>query len=323
MKKKLSVVVLVCIIFSLLCGCTVGTPEFLPGEQEGDENYVWVCKEPFAYFTLVNKTEDEKFYLKVYNDYSESYASPSFKACFENECDYTFFYASYNARDGRTTFYTPGLLDEYSAEEYFFGSGDYRKDYFDFEVEHQYVDFSDGELTTLRFDKITKEEFCETYGEERYNLLIEEEEKYDETKPLPEFLPGQYEGDENYVWVCKEPFAYLCLAPDEEETSYAYKSFFENEDGCSFLYIRYDRLWEEMSFSKPPSDDSAYSQLCFKASADFYEDYFDLEIVHRISDIFDEKISTLRFEKMTKEEFRETYGEERFNRIMENEAEGI
>ncbi len=319
MKKALSIVILICILLSLLCGCIVGTPEFLPGEHEGDENYVWVCKEPFVYFALVNKTEDTEFYLKFYTDSGHGYSSPSFKACFEDETDYTFFYASYNPKDGATTFAVPGLLDEYSAEEYFWGRGDYYQDYFEFEIGNDFVNFFNGELPTLRFEKMTKEQFCETYGEERYNRMLEEEEKYNETKPVPEFLPGEHEGDENFVWVCKEPLAYLSLVPDDEETIYAFKSCFENEDGYSILYANYDQIGREMLFSELPSDKKSYSQLCFLGVADCHEDYFDFTVSQDNADFFDEKAPTLRFEKMTKEEFREEYGEERFYRII---AEG-
>ncbi len=323
MKKKLSVVVLACIIFSLLCGCTVGTPEFLPGEHEGDENFVWVCKEPFVYFALVNKTDDTDFYLKVYTDNSSGFVSPSFKVCFEDESDYTFFYADYSPIDGTMGFYVPGILDEYSAEEYFWGTGDYYQDYFEFEVGNDFVNFFDGELPLFRFDKMTKEQFCKTYGEERYNRMLEEEEKYNETKPLPEFLPGEHEGDENFVWVCKEPMAYLTLVDDDEETIYAFKSCFENEDDYSVLYAKYDHIYEEMSFSEPPSNEKSYARLCFLGVADCHEDYFDFTVLQDNADFFDEKAPTLRFEKMTKEEFREVYGEERFNRITEGETDGI
>ncbi len=316
MKKALSVVVLICILFSLLCGCTVGTPEFLPGEHEGDENYVWVCKEPFVYFALVNKTEDTDFYLKFYTDTGSGYASPSFKACFEDETDYTFFYANYNPINGSTTFSVPGLLDEYSAEEYFGGRGDYYQDYFEFEVRNDFVNFFNGELPTLRFEKMTKEQFFETYGEERYNRMLEEEEKYNETKPVPEFLPGEHEGDENFVWVCKEPLAYLSLAPDAEETIYAFKSCFENEDGYFILYANYDQICEEISFIELPLDKKSYSQLFFWGVVDCYEDYFDLKVLKDNHGLFNGEFPTLRFEKMTKEEFHEIYGEERFYRII-------
>ena len=53
------------------------------------------------------------------------------------------------------------------------GYADYRKNYFDFEVEYDNINFFDGELPTLRFEKMTKEEFRETYGEERYNRITE------------------------------------------------------------------------------------------------------------------------------------------------------
>ena len=56
---------------------------------------------------------------------------------------------------------------------------------------------------------------------------------------------------------------------------------------------------------------------------EYYESYFNLMIKHDDVNFFDGEFPTLRFEKMTKEEFRETYGEERFNRITESEADGI
>ena len=47
----------------------------------------------------------------------------------------------------------------------FGGHTEYYENYFAFEVEHDPVNFFGGELPELRFDKMTKEDFLEQYGE--------------------------------------------------------------------------------------------------------------------------------------------------------------
>ena len=50
MKKKLLILTAICFLFSFVCGCAHEIPEYLPGEREGDSQFVWVCQEPFGFF---------------------------------------------------------------------------------------------------------------------------------------------------------------------------------------------------------------------------------------------------------------------------------
>ena len=142
MKKKLSVVVLVCIIFSLLCGCTTRVPSLFPGKTDGDENFVWVCKEPFAYFSL----DKEK---KVRS-------SPCLKGYFEKDGELPCLYLYFMPIGGTTELCEAEKFYDEDLYNTVVGYADYRKNYFDFEVEYDNINFFDGELPTLRFEKMTK-----------------------------------------------------------------------------------------------------------------------------------------------------------------------
>ncbi len=160
MKKKLSVVVLICIIFSLLCGCENPNSKYMPKHCANRENYVWVCKEPFAFMFL-----------------SETYSSENyeyFEAYFEEEDGYLLSLASFTPHGVDGCFTKPDAVDEKGL--FFWGYADYYEDYFDFTVTRDFINLFDGELPTLRFEKMTKEQFRETYGEERYNRIITEGE---------------------------------------------------------------------------------------------------------------------------------------------------
>ncbi len=162
MKKKLSVVILICFLLSLLCGCTEKKiPEFLPGQHEGDENYVWVCKEPFACFFLIKQPETNSVDFKVY---------------FENEDDISSFDSTYNFRSNNMQFGQLSFGEYNDFESYFSGSAEFQQDKFEVKVKFDDINFFGGELPTLRFEKMTKEEFHEIYGEERFYRIIAEGE---------------------------------------------------------------------------------------------------------------------------------------------------
>ena len=150
MKKRLSVVVLLCFLFSLLCGCTAKTPQFLPGEQEGDENYVWVCKEPFAYFSLNTPTEEIPAKFKLYLEKNEKIH---------------FFYGDYTLRSGALGFVREDYFNGADETAALGGTAEFYESYFDLVLVHDFINFFDGEFPTLRFEKMTKEEFKKEYGE--------------------------------------------------------------------------------------------------------------------------------------------------------------
>ena len=159
MKKKLSVVVLICIIFSLLCGCENPNSKYMPKHYADRENYVWVCKEPFSVMFL-----------------SETYSNEDceyFEAHFEEKDGYLLSLASFTPHGDDVFFQKPYVTSE--KDLFFFGHADYNEDYFDFTVTSDFINFFDGELPTLRFEKMTKEEFREVYGEERLSRITAEE----------------------------------------------------------------------------------------------------------------------------------------------------
>ena len=155
MKKKLSVVVLVCIIFSLLYGCENPKSKYMPKHCADRENYVWVCKEPFAFMFLSETYSNES------NEYFETY--------FEEEEGYLLSLASFTPHGDDGCFQKPYAADE--KDLFFWGHADYHADYFDFTVTSDFINFFDEELPTLRFEKMTKEEFREVYGEERFSRI--------------------------------------------------------------------------------------------------------------------------------------------------------
>ena len=161
MKKKLSVVVLICILFSLLCGCTKEVPKFLPGQHEGDKSFIWICKEPFAYFFLNDSTEKKP---------------AAFGICLEKGNERHFFYGDYTVRTGTMGFIRSGFFEGFEEYMVFGGNSEYYESYFNLMIKHDDVNFFDGEFPTLRFEKMTKEEFRETYGEERFSLITAEGE---------------------------------------------------------------------------------------------------------------------------------------------------
>lgn len=149
MKKNFLVLALICILFSLTCGCTHEIPEFLPGEKEEDAQFVWVCKEPFSIFALTD-------------DHKEQYYG-HMKGYIENESEFSYFYSVFNRIDGTTNFIQEELWDDPSEYESFWGYVDYRKNYFDLEITRDNINFFGGTLPKMRFEKMTKEEFAKKY----------------------------------------------------------------------------------------------------------------------------------------------------------------
>ena len=149
MKKKLLVLTLICFLLSLACGCTHKSPKYLPGLNEGDSGFVWVCKEPFGFFYITNELEGHYGPLKGY---------------VWKEGEFVCFYSAYFNVDGYTYFQEEKNWDYYFDNESFSADGYYFENYFSLYIEDDPMNFFDGELPELRFDKMTKEDFLLQYG---------------------------------------------------------------------------------------------------------------------------------------------------------------
>ena len=159
MKRKLLVLILICFLLSITCGCTRGTPKYLPGTSEGDSGFVWVCKEPFGFFYPTDEFE---------------WGAGLLKGHIWKEGKFVCFYSSYFNIDGNTYFKeitsfqedkNRGSIGSVFSNESFSGDGYYYKNDFSLYIEDDPMNFFDGELPKLRFDKMTKEDFLEKYGD--------------------------------------------------------------------------------------------------------------------------------------------------------------
>ncbi len=150
MKKKLLVLTLICFLLSLVCGCNSKIPKYLPRENEGDSQFVWVCKEPFGFFYLPDDDEGHYGFLKGY---------------IEKEGELICFYSAFLSIDGRTYFQEEKNWDFYFDNESFSGHGYYYKNDFSVYIKDDPINFFDEELPELRFDKMTKEDFLLQYGD--------------------------------------------------------------------------------------------------------------------------------------------------------------
>ena len=160
MKKKLISLTLICVLAFLLCGCIPERPEYLPGAKEEDINFVWVCEKPFSYFVVDKESTTGLPYLKGYIKKEE-----------EPLCFYM-----HEENDVITTFVEQTVWESRYGYDAFWGNSNYYEDYFEFEVEHDKINFFDGELPELRFDKMRKEDFLAKYGDiENVSELLEKE----------------------------------------------------------------------------------------------------------------------------------------------------
>lgn len=178
MKKKHLILALICILLSLTCGCTTKTPEFTPGENEGDSRFVWVCKEPFGFFYTTNDYEDFLEALNKHNEKLEKEGVPDtffytptslsdvlLKGYIEKEGKFVCFYSDFNPIGGSTDFWKKETWGDPSEYASFWGYADYYKNVFYLDIEDDPMNFFGGELPELQFDKMTKEDFLEKYGD--------------------------------------------------------------------------------------------------------------------------------------------------------------
>jgi len=159
MKKFLLVNTLLILVLLLACGCNRGNPKYLPGENEGDSHFIWLCQEPFGFFFLPD--DDEGYYGFL-------------KGRIEKDGELRCFYSAFNPVDGRTYFLEEEDIDELFYHESFSGHAYYSKNDFSMYIKYDPINFFDGELPTLQFDKMTKEDFLEQYGDiENLSELLE------------------------------------------------------------------------------------------------------------------------------------------------------
>ena len=159
--KKFIGLTLICVLLLSLCGCIAEQPEYLPGAKEEDVNFVWVCEKPFSYF-VVDREE-------LSNGY------PCLKGYITKEGKPVCFYMC-EANNVQTTFEEPSVWENSCGYPAFLGDTEYYEDYFEFEVERDNINFFDGELPKLRFDKMRKEDFLAKYGDiENVSELLEKE----------------------------------------------------------------------------------------------------------------------------------------------------
>ena len=157
MKKKFLILALICLLLSLVCGCGRGISKHLPGENEEDSKFVWVCKEPFGFFYLPD--DDERRYYGF------------LKGHIWKDGKFVCFYSAYLNMDGNTYFNEITSFHEDKdwgsvyRNESFSGWGSYYKNDFYLYVEDDPMNFFDGKLPLLRFYKMTKEDFLEKYGD--------------------------------------------------------------------------------------------------------------------------------------------------------------
>ena len=166
MKRKLVILTVICLFLSLVCGCSRAVPKYLPGENKGDSQFVWVCGEPFGFFFTTDAFEDEWGAMKGY---------------IEKNGEFVCFYSAFMPVGGNTAFQegkweraTYLSADNNHRDYDFKGYGDYYKTDFYLEIRDDPINFFDGELPELRFDKMTKEAFLEQYGDnETISELLE------------------------------------------------------------------------------------------------------------------------------------------------------
>lgn len=174
MKRKFISLTLICVLLISLCGCIRERPKYLPGKNEGDSQFVWVCKKPFAFFCPTYNYED---YWKTRNEYNKENGYPIeepiacgvfegvLKGCIEKEGEFIRFYSGFFYYDQTTYFYEEKNWGNPSKNENFSGHAYYYKNYFELVIGYDPENFFDSERPELRFDKMTKEDFLKSYGD--------------------------------------------------------------------------------------------------------------------------------------------------------------
>lgn len=142
-RRIVCLLVLICISFSL--SACISDADIRP---QFDPNYVWVCEDPFSYF--------------IYGDVNRD--APGILVYAENE--YYYFMV-----DGTGPSIDFALPSAFSADGYtpkgnllLYGIADYEEGYFVYTIEEDYLNIFGGEVKTMTFVRMSKEEFEEKHG---------------------------------------------------------------------------------------------------------------------------------------------------------------
>ncbi len=87
------------------------------------------------------------------------------KGYIEKEGELSCFYSAFNLIDGRTYFLEGENIDDLFYHESFTGHAYHYKNDFSVYIKDDLINFFGGELPTLRFDKMTREDFIKQHGD--------------------------------------------------------------------------------------------------------------------------------------------------------------
>ena len=116
----------------------------------------------------------------------------------------------------------------------------------------------------------------------------------------PEYFPGEQKGDTECIWICEEPFIYLY---QKQQDLLEGEIFYDNEEVDIYMY---EVLKSAHPYWMEIINQDGESKF-IDSDGLFYRDYFELEVKEDETNLFDGEFPTLRFEKMTKEEFAKKY----------------
>ena len=142
-SRIVCLVFILCFLF-LLSGC-IAREDVRP---HVDSNYIWVCEEPFSYF--------------IYGDVNRD--APGILVWEENE--YYYFMVDYTGTTVEfvlpSAFGEDGLTSD--GNTWLLGTADYQEGYFVYTIREDYFNIFDGEVESMTFVRMSKEEFEEEYG---------------------------------------------------------------------------------------------------------------------------------------------------------------
>ena len=156
MKRKIVVGIILVFLLNLIL---VSCDPYSDVRPDFDPEVVWVCEQPFAYFKYDEELDDFPGKL-IYND-----------------TEYDFF--ELEAVGSPLRFMKPEAYKENSVSlgskfTYLHGFADYKEGYFTYEIENDYDNIFNGEVTEMLFTKYTVAEFEEKFGELRLDAKFPE-----------------------------------------------------------------------------------------------------------------------------------------------------